>query len=330
MLRGIAMICVIAAHPEGIPEDIDCWIYSFHMPLFFMISGATFRYERYLSLKECVYDQIRKLLVPYAIMYIVCIPFWYINKIIFAGDQFNPISLIIGFFTAHQSIGVMPNGALWFLPTLFVSAVVFWWMFDLSEKRRIDLAASVSICFLFGFCLSSFVEGKMPLHLNCVPMIIVFYYFGYLLMQSYNKYILLFSNSDLLIVTVVLLLSIGSFAAFYNGKINVHDNEYNNILLALISSVFISLAIAIICIKMPVVHILSFIGQNTIIFLGYHIPIMRFFENSPWTKSFSEHHSLWLSGICILILIPISFFITNYIPILAGRIPPNNRVSTKR
>lgn len=42
-------------------------------------SGALFRYEKYDSILACVKDQAKKLLFPYAMLTIVCAPFWYIN-----------------------------------------------------------------------------------------------------------------------------------------------------------------------------------------------------------------------------------------------------------
>ena len=37
--RGIACLLVIIGHISSTPSQVNVWIYAFHMPLFFIISG---------------------------------------------------------------------------------------------------------------------------------------------------------------------------------------------------------------------------------------------------------------------------------------------------
>ena len=37
--RGLACLLVVVGHVPTIPSFLHTWIYSFHMPLFFIISG---------------------------------------------------------------------------------------------------------------------------------------------------------------------------------------------------------------------------------------------------------------------------------------------------
>lgn len=99
-------------------------------------SGALFRYEKYDSILACVKDQAKKLLFPYAMLTIVCAPFWYINHIVLGDGKVSFKRLLVGFLTADQYEGTMTNGALWFLPALFLTSVVFWFLVDLEHKGK--------------------------------------------------------------------------------------------------------------------------------------------------------------------------------------------------
>ncbi len=41
-LRGFAMLCVIMGHLSGMDQQAKIWLYSFHMPLFYIILGRCF------------------------------------------------------------------------------------------------------------------------------------------------------------------------------------------------------------------------------------------------------------------------------------------------
>jgi fucose 4-O-acetylase-like acetyltransferase len=48
--KGVAMLLVIIGHCSYSEKILVGWLYSFHMPLFFALSGFTFRPEKYKSL----------------------------------------------------------------------------------------------------------------------------------------------------------------------------------------------------------------------------------------------------------------------------------------
>ena len=47
--RGIACLLVIIGHIHSTPALLHTWVYSFHMPLFFAISGMVMKTEEPLS-----------------------------------------------------------------------------------------------------------------------------------------------------------------------------------------------------------------------------------------------------------------------------------------
>ncbi|MCO5381610.1 MAG: acyltransferase family protein [Methanosarcina barkeri] len=64
-LKGIGIMLVVFAH-HSLPVALDTYIFSFHMPLFFFISGFLFDFGKYTgSATNFVKGRLRSLIVPY-------------------------------------------------------------------------------------------------------------------------------------------------------------------------------------------------------------------------------------------------------------------------
>ena len=77
LAKGIGIILVVLGHMENIDAPIRIWIASFHMPLFFVISGMLIALKGEDSLAEGISSAVKKkakgILIPYfwfSLMYI--------------------------------------------------------------------------------------------------------------------------------------------------------------------------------------------------------------------------------------------------------------------
>lgn len=100
---------------------------SFHMPLFFFLSGAVLHLKPLKSFKEFVSGKAKRLLIPY----------------VFVGLLFMlPIKYLTGFYEGkeiiyaifHFFVSTYESGHLWFLPALFLCMVIFVIMIKVSTK----------------------------------------------------------------------------------------------------------------------------------------------------------------------------------------------------
>ncbi len=64
--KGFALFLVVFGHMVVLKEPLSLWIFSFHMPAFFFLSGMTFHPEKYTGYRDCIRDKAKKLLIPYA------------------------------------------------------------------------------------------------------------------------------------------------------------------------------------------------------------------------------------------------------------------------
>ncbi|WPB57832.1 acyltransferase family protein [Xylophilus sp. GOD-11R] len=147
--RGIAMLLVMYAHSIEVFQGpqapaalatFDQWraIYSFHMPLFFAISGLVFR-DR--GLRHVLLNSLALLFVAY----LVHAGMWLAAALlsdgpVHAGALLRPMLLLAGF----QSV------VLWFLASLAVVQLVFFLLLRWSGYGRYALLAAVLAAFLWA------------------------------------------------------------------------------------------------------------------------------------------------------------------------------------
>lgn len=81
--KGIAILCTVIGHT--VTGRIKGMIYSFHMPLFFLLAGYTFREVPASEMKKAIKKDIVRLLIPYIL--------------------FGCIKMLTDVFFYHQQIG---------------------------------------------------------------------------------------------------------------------------------------------------------------------------------------------------------------------------------
>lgn len=122
--KGIAIILVIVGHGHCISHLTLSFIYSFHMPLFFIIAGY-FYHER--GIKDSVRKDFRRLMIPYFVFAALAAMKFSMSKGILQGDTQAIIDSIVAMCwmssSGHHSLlfsDIPTVGIIWFLPTLFV------------------------------------------------------------------------------------------------------------------------------------------------------------------------------------------------------------------
>ena len=148
ILRGIAFCLVLLGHsfPDSAYGYINKYtefgreyIYSFHMPLFFIISGfcmAPLLSRKKVNIKSEIVKRSKRLLIPYLFYsYIAIIP-----KLIFSSYMYIKFEPRIIWETL---LGNSTSGTLWYLWNLFVINIFFLIISRFSSNRKIWLVISL-------------------------------------------------------------------------------------------------------------------------------------------------------------------------------------------
>lgn len=205
-LRCFGIIIMIMGH-IGFTSIFDKWIHSFHMPIWFFISG--YFCSKGQPLGNHVYKRIRTLLIPYFIFALIYVVLYGIMS---HDWQWSGILY-------PNSIQVPLNGALWFLIALFLADTV-------SYVALIVLPQNVAIVFmlLIGM-IGSLSILKLPFALDSALVGIGFFGFGYVFRQHCKP---LFELNFLKSSSLIILSSV---LALLNGTINMRANKYGFVIL---------------------------------------------------------------------------------------------------
>lgn len=130
IMKGIGILLVVFAHVFHKSEII----YQFHMPLFFILSGAAMSYSKSrFSLKK----KAKSLLVPYIVFSLICFVYWALiesrfrpmHDVAIFGEGIGlnvKLQQLLNIFTAiNCKPAFIYNIVLWFLPCLFMAELLY-------------------------------------------------------------------------------------------------------------------------------------------------------------------------------------------------------------
>ena len=157
--KGMGIILVLIGHCD-IP-DVNQYIYIFHMPLFYIISGFCWNIgkNRSISFKDFAKKKFNSYIIPYFKIALICFVVLGIGGNLLRmgfGDEYRTQLLKYIFGIAIYSRGTtewLPScSPIWFLTALFFAELIFYWI--MKQSRPIVFVAIAGIlgflCYLCG------------------------------------------------------------------------------------------------------------------------------------------------------------------------------------
>lgn len=184
--KGLAIVLVVLGHCLDHDVPLRTFVYSFHMPLFFVLAGFTMRAKPRLQVLK---TSARRLLVPYFAVCAVLMLFAFVppSSVSPALDsQFSPdvvlVEILYGAGESGDAFGLHFEaiGALWFLPCLFVARIVLNEVLLIvrkANKAETFLAvALVAACVWGGFALGNIAQ--FPFDIDTALIAVGFMFVG--------------------------------------------------------------------------------------------------------------------------------------------------------
>lgn len=303
--KGIAIILVILGH-NSVPVEFKHFMFSFHMPLFFILAGYFFNQQAVL--KDVIYKGWIQLVRPYLFTGLCILLFFVlfqisnniINNVDYNLNQFK--DLLCDVFTGNI-------GAVWFLLALFIAKIIVAIVVNSSNKNFVF--SVLLIIATFGYVMG---EAEV-FNIFCYQqaMIASLYLYIGIMMRKYDVFSKKISVLNLIVFSIVVYASASTmFLAF--------AHYFPNGIFSIISSAVISYIIVCNCKLIDsllnirfvaiFVRILRFIGQNTLIILCFHTMEMSF---NLWKYiPFLDETAIICLKIIVLCTIPLFM---RYIPV---------------
>lgn len=255
--KGIGIILVVLGHCIKSYTIPGIFIYAFHMPLFFLISGVCFNGEKYQEFKPFLYKRMRQLIVPAVVFTAVIV----LTSHFLLNDDGPLYNLLWKGF---------PN-PIWFLGVLFIVEIAYWLLYRLS-KMKIAICLYIVIGFLIGAWTSS--KGLCsPYSIFSSFIALAFYALGNLLRTIVLKLSMQkIRNCYLIVLSILSLLIECILCVKTNHNIGMVSNEF------IFSDLFLALLgiFAIFCISKFIETMggrsaFVWLGQNTLVIMCSHM-----------------------------------------------------------
>jgi fucose 4-O-acetylase-like acetyltransferase len=176
-LKTIGILAVILGH---IASPLGSFIYSWHMPLFFMLAGFFIKFD--LSLKEFIFKDFKRLMIPYFIFAMVGLIMEVLKRVALHRDSLDYIHELKGIFIWMDMSSLINSYAfvLWFLPALFFARVFLVFI----HKYITNLFIQFLVIFVL-FCSSFYIN--LPLAMDNAFNAVLFVFIGSKFFSLYQK-----------------------------------------------------------------------------------------------------------------------------------------------
>lgn len=257
--KGICIISIVLGH-LGIATR---FVYFYHLPIFFFISGLFLNAEKH-SFKDFLLKKIKSLYVPYVIISLLF-------AIIFDFQNMKNIKYVLRIFLFDGKVPF--TGTFWFISCLFIKSTIAFITEKLTVKFDKKIRQGIYLGLFCFYVVMTFLFYKLNIHLyynlHLVPWLQIIYILAFLFKSLYLQNI--FENKKVSIITgasgfTLLLLAM----LFTNLRIDIAQNQFMNSFLWVVF-VFIGLCFVFgVSSLIQKLNLFSLIGKHSFYIMCFH------------------------------------------------------------
>jgi acyltransferase len=278
--KGIAIVLVVFGHILADDSPVKTWIYSFHMPLFFIVTGMLLAYKPKWSERRLV-NNIRikavQLIYPYLTFSALAILWVVVYQLAFQTGSFRNVSRII-----IDTLVLDGYRTLWFLPALFIAEILYMTLSRLKAKNVV-LALLVMYCLATGY----WVRVGLPISETVLDNVVfkafnifnramigtLLIWLGALIFPMIESQAASLKKTSLAIISI-LVFAANILVSQTNHLVDLHYSVLNNPFLYYICAIAGSISLLLI-LKIVLVQntVLEYFGKNSLIVMATHFTL---------------------------------------------------------
>ena len=209
------------------------FVYAFHIPLFFFLSGMVFVKDKYRDFSSFVKRRVHTLIIPYIIYSFATWVIWAVFSYVTHAQVQSYWMPLLQTFIAQGSEGyLVHNVPLWFVSCLFVIELAYYWIAKLPDiwNAVVCLALAAAGYVLVNYC-TFFDFTTLPWSIEVAMMALIFYSTGNLFVklighETFKNLVL--KRQVVSGVFVIVLFSIVYIGGQLNGKVSMGHAQINN------------------------------------------------------------------------------------------------------
>jgi acyltransferase len=333
--KGLGMLLVILGHAD-IPVSLKTYIYTFHMPLFFFLSGYLYTLKKFPNLKVFLSKRTMSLILPYLCFSLVAY-IWFLLVFHFGLVDYhnNLLTPLIGSVIAiRKSIWTVHSGALWFVACLFCTEILFYLISKIGRTKKV-IGFYLILISVLGCFYNKMVGQPLPWSID-VAMISVGFYGAGFLYKEYQSKLDRFINIKTFVLLIVMNIGTGYLNFIHSGeRVDFYNSSLGNIFLFYISAFSGIGAVLILIQRVKRNKSLQYIGKNSLVYLALHQKIVFFLINLVIQNSLFDSEKIveiqMIKGLlytltAVFILVPAVYSTNHYFPFMLGKTTrPNKR-----
>ncbi len=276
--KGLGILLVIIGHCVYLGGGIHNWIFSFHMPLFFMLSGFFVREE---AIWTTIKKKSKSLLFPYFIFVIL----GFVFTLLIPGWRANLTLKGIAVDIYMGSPDAINISSVWFLICLFVTILFFECCLRIKKYSFVVIIVIACIGWWFAENRGSIEilpANRLPFNIDVSMIALLFLAIGYYgKNRIYSVVDYVKGSAKMNVFICVVLLFVSFFLSYINRRVNLHGLKFNNFLLYIIESfegiLFIISTSVLFLQWKSVKNILLWFAHNSIKILGAQALYIRIY-----------------------------------------------------
>lgn len=333
VVKGFSILLIVLGHiliEYNPTSKFVIWIYSFHVPIFFILVGwISYRKEYNKNqFKSIVEKDAKSLLYPYFTFSIVFI-IWDIFEYLFFN---NSVKLI--FKDLMLMISLYGIKTLWFLTCLFIAKTIYSFQKCKLDKKKIYVSNIIIIAIIYLMTqyvkifqakngIYFYIEKIIQLIIR--PLIALIYiYIGSFIHKKIKD-----EKINWLWIIMFFLLNI--LFGQLNGRVDLYSLRINNIFLYFLSATLGSLSVILFFKKIINIKIFEFFGRNSLIVMATHqkFPFIVVFKNLFEQRNLNSNISVVCIFLIMILIESLLIYIINKYAIILLRLERKNEGSSK-
>lgn len=288
MVKGVGIFFVVLGHIEYISTPLRVWISSFHMPLFFIVSGLlmSIKNEPERDFNITIKRKFKGIIIPYL---------WF-SLAYFIIDIFNVtiiqnITINVFWMDLISSVTFYGMSVLWFLPALFLAITGFLFLMKKFPDKVVAILLIViaMLCYLLQrkvinpFYDSHSSSMLITSLLNFIRVFLrasigmSFLGYAYFIHKLVIKYIPSLNEEPSIksriiqLLSGVVFLAINIYLSNVNEAVDMHYIILNNVFLYYLGAFLGCYGIILICKNIPSIKLVTYYGKNSLIVMACHV-----------------------------------------------------------
>ena len=292
--KGILILLMLLGHiwNDGIVHD---FIYAFHMPAFFVISGMLLNHSSSLkkSFFQNLLEKALRFLIPCLCFEIPGIA----ANILQHGVTLNIKGYMFEVFSLH-----LYNGPSWFLVVMFYCQMLCSAIMRLTNRKNVVLAVLFALVLILPKFISYISISTTVLGL-----------FFLILGLSYEDFFIMESRFHILFWIALFITGLSSWNDV--DMVNYQDGSRILFIVGALSGTYAILHLS----RNAYINLLNYFGKNSLIILGSHHPILIATKHILGIEEFSILGGICFFVILLIIEIPLIEIVNRWLPFVAGK-----------